>query len=238
MADNMIKYLPPVKSIRYSLILATDERGGIGLNNDLPWKGIVDNKSDMKWFRDRTKGKIVIMGYNTWVSMNKTFLRDRYNIIISKNNYDEVNAAVEAHKLMADIDGKGSHCFKVFKSPFEAIEAINHGRGEWHSGGEVMVMGGAKIYESFMEHTSMIYLTTFDGKFEADTFVNLDLKDWYLRYRDNLSLLEPKFEIWECTPEAANRPDSEILQISYGHKPEPEELVPPHRKNKENGKNV
>lgn len=212
-----------VSPLRYSLILAVDQRGGMGLNNDLPWKlAGVENKTDMQWFREKTKGKIILMGYNTWVSIGRKPLPGRYNVIISKAHRQEVND---------DMKKWGDEYYKTEKGQKEpihsmvcesipaALAALQAGVGNFHRGGEVMVIGGARIYEAMMEHTSRIYLTTFAGEFEADTFVTLNLNKWDLRYRDTMQYLEPKFEIWDTTEDTLDIPDSEIIQISYGHKP-------------------
>ena len=42
-----------------SLIAALDDKGGMGLNGGLPWP---HNPADMKWFREATMGKVVIVG--------------------------------------------------------------------------------------------------------------------------------------------------------------------------------
>lgn len=212
-----------VSPLSYSLILAVDERGGIGLNNDLPWKlAGVENKLDMQWFREKTKGKIILMGYNTWVSIGRKPLPGRYNVIITKAHRQEVDDdmkkwAVEYYK--AGKDRKEPIHSMICGSIPEAVAALQAGVGNFHRGGEVMVIGGARVYEAMMEHTSRIYLTTFSGEFEADTFVTLNLDKWDLRYRDTMNFLQPKFEIWDTTEDTLDIPDSEIIQISYEHKP-------------------
>ena len=60
----------------------------IGINNDLP----VFIEDDLKRFREITTNRInnvLVMGYNTWLSLNQKPLKDRTNIIISKNIFDE-----------------------------------------------------------------------------------------------------------------------------------------------------
>lgn len=233
---NINSYVSPIS---YAMILAVDSRGGIGLNNDLPWKGLADNKSDMQWFREKTKGKIVVMGYNTWVSIGRKPLPGRVNVVISKKNADTVRDDINAFNTAWMQERKeGSPTTVILSpSPEAAVTALDAGIGTFHRGGEVMIMGGAKIYESFMPNISRIYLTTFDGEFEADTFVHLDLKDFDLIYRDKTKYLEPKFEIWDVTEEVAQRPDSEIIQISHGHKPA-EGIIAEIAKEKENAENV
>lgn len=237
------KYTNPVQYTSFSLIMAVDNRGAIGFNNDLPWKGLVNNKTDMEWFKEKTKGKIVVMGYNTWVSLGCKPLPGRVNIILTKKHIKEVTENIERFNYAflnnpANNDKKLPTTFSASSSE-DVILAIKNGLGSFHNGGEVMIIGGAQIYQSFMEHASRIYLTTFDGEFEADTFVHLDLKDFDLIYRDKTKYLEPKFEIWDVTEEAAKRADSDIMQIEYIHR-EPEGIAAEikKKKEKENGKNV
>ncbi len=223
MNTHFNKTMQFVQELRYSLIMAVDSRGGMGLNNGLPWKAVgAYNKTDMAWYRKHTLGKIIVMGYNTWVSIGRKPLPDRYNVIITTKHKDEVNADIKAWGDIYYKTEKGQQSpihSMVAPSPKVAMDTLQATLGEHHRGGEVMVIGGAQIYEAFMVETSRIYLTTFNGEFEADAFVNLDLKDWKLRYLDTLSCLKPKFGIWDCTAEAAKHPDSEIINISYGHKP-------------------
>jgi dihydrofolate reductase len=216
---TMSSYVSP---IHYSLILARDERGGIGLTNGLPWKGIVDNKDDMAWFRQHTKGKIVIMGYNTWVSIGRKPLPGRCNIVITEKHDAEVSVDVE--RVMSEFyssqkPAAEAPVIKICKSPTLVKNYLSTSLGTFHNGGEVMVIGGAKIYEAFMEWTSRVYLTTFEGQFAADTFVDLNLDKWRLVYRDALSTMKPVFEVWDTTTEAVAMLDSEIIKISYGLKP-------------------
>lgn len=249
MADSInsvsyYKYSNPVKYTTFSMIMAVDNRGAIGLNNDLPWKGFIDNKPDMEWFKEKTKGKVVVMGYNTWVSIGRKPLPNRVNIIITAQHTEEVKVEAKQHKdgFMANKLNLGKMIPKTFvcASPAEAIKHIEDGVGVYHDGGEVMVIGGAKIYEAFMPNTSRIYLSTFNGEFEADTFVHLDLSDFDLMYRDKLTHSELNFEIWDVTVETTKRPDAEIMQIEHTHRAAEgiAAEIMKERVEKENGKNV
>lgn len=233
----------PVQYTTFSLIMAVDNRGAIGFKNGLPWKGLVSNKTDMEWFKEKTKGKIVVMGYNTWVSIGRKPLPGRANIIISNANCkavkNDINVFMSAWLSQRENKAENMPTVLLAQSPEKAKQAIEAGLGKFHQGGEVMVIGGAQIYQAFMEVTSRIYLTTFDGEFEADTFVHLDLTDFDLIYRDKTKYLEPKFEIWDVTEETAKRADSDVMQIEYIHR-EPEGIAAEIKKEKEkeNGKNV
>src|SRR5689334_15178666 len=62
-----------------SHIVAAAENGVIGVDNGLPWS----IPEDTKFFRDKTKGHIIIMGRKTYDSMGKA-LPGRLNIVITR----------------------------------------------------------------------------------------------------------------------------------------------------------
>lgn len=83
---------PPFDSCPFKLniIFNRNIQNVIGINNDL----LVNIKADLQWFKEHTKGNIVIMGYNTLKSLpggnTYNFLKGRLNIIITKNHYQEL----------------------------------------------------------------------------------------------------------------------------------------------------
>lgn len=78
-----------------NLILNRDENNIIGVDSELPYH----IKEDMKWFQKHTLHNIVVMGYNTWKSLPKRPLKNRYNVVISKNHQDELlNKNPKPHK--------------------------------------------------------------------------------------------------------------------------------------------
>ncbi|MET3134215.1 dihydrofolate reductase [Oxalobacteraceae bacterium GrIS 1.11] len=63
-----------------TIIVATDPRGGIGINNSMPWR----LPEDMAHFKSLTSGHPVIMGRKTFDSIGKP-LPNRRNIVITGN---------------------------------------------------------------------------------------------------------------------------------------------------------
>lgn len=124
------------------------ENNGIGFNNSIPWKC----KTDMKFFSEITKGSknnAVLMGYNTWKSINGN-LKDRVNIVITSRDCKDAGSL-----FFKDIDKAIQYC-KV-----ENFEIL------W-------IIGGAKIYEVFLrDYINMIdecVITFIPGYYECDTF--------------------------------------------------------------------
>ena len=132
-----------------TLIAAMDKNGVIGNKGKLPW----NMPADMKYFRDNTRGKPVIMGRKTYESIGRP-LPDRPNIIITHDqNY------------------KAEGCI-IVNSSDEALKAAGNAE-------EVMIIGGSQIYKEFLPKVNRMYLTFIDAKFEGDTyFPEYKIEEW------------------------------------------------------------
>lgn len=135
-----------------SHIAACSENHVIGVQGDLPW----DLPEDMKFFRDTTKGHIMIMGRKTFDSFNGRTLPNRYHIVITRNPSE--------HRFESS-----SSSPVVFVSSLD--EAINHAEpmaSKW--GEEVFIIGGGEIYKQSMNRVNKIYLTLIHKEFSGDTY--------------------------------------------------------------------
>jgi dihydrofolate reductase len=68
----------------FNIILATDEKNGLGKDNSIPW----NIPKDIELFKALTSSlcginKVVIMGYKTMKSLKNGYLKNRINIIIT-----------------------------------------------------------------------------------------------------------------------------------------------------------
>lgn len=137
-----------------NLIVAVDNKWGIGCNNKL----LANIPEDMKFFRNMTMNKVVVMGRRTLESFpNQKPLRDRTNIVITKNPNYKVNGAIVVHSME------------------ELKEELKK-----YPSKDIFVIGGASIYESLLDWCDTAYITKIDYSFQADTyFPNLDeKKEW------------------------------------------------------------
>lgn len=135
-----------------NLIVAVDGNWAIGNNGDLLCK----NPIDMKFFKETTTGKVVIMGRKTLESFPKQKpLPNRTNIVLSRNN---------------EIDG----CIVVNSIDELLIKVKNY------DDDDLFVIGGGQIYKELLPYCKKAYVTKMKNIFEADTyFPNLDeLDDW------------------------------------------------------------
>ena len=79
-----------------NLIVAVDKNWGIGNNNKL----LVSIPSDMKFFRQETSGKVVVMGRKTLESFpNGLPLKNRTNIVLTSDPSYQVKDAIIVHDL-------------------------------------------------------------------------------------------------------------------------------------------
>ena len=96
-------------------IVAVDKNWGIGKNNDL----LFSIPEDMKFFRETTKGKVVVMGANTLRSFpNGSPLKNRVNIVLSTTiKRDDCVVVDSLDKLIEEI--------KKYLSVFRYAEIFN-----------------------------------------------------------------------------------------------------------------
>ena len=132
-------------------IVAVDRNWGIGKNNDL----LVHLSKDLKYYKEKTLGKCVIFGQRTLESLpGGRPLPKRDHIILS----DDMNYTVEPR------DGYACDVCHT-KDEVLAKAAEYTAKGE-----EVIVCGGASIYELFLEDCDGFYVTVIDYVFDADRF--------------------------------------------------------------------
>lgn len=137
-------------------ILAADKNWGIGYNNRL----LVSIPSDMKFFRQTTTGKVVVMGRKTLESFpNGLPLKNRTNIVLTANPDYDVKDAVIVH------------------SKDELLEELKK-----YNEDDIYVIGGESVYRMMLPYCDTVLVTKIDRAFQADThFPNLDeMEEWTL----------------------------------------------------------
>lgn len=131
-------------------ILNCDKKFGIGKKNGL----LFHLPLDMKYFRETTKGHVVMMGENTLLSFpNSKPLPNRTNIVLSKDKDHEYEGVINVHDFDTFI--------KMMK--------------EYGAKETVFIIGGASIYAQTLPYVDMVYLTKVDADGGAEVFFpNLD----------------------------------------------------------------
>lgn len=137
-------------------ILSADKNWGIGYNNRL----LVSIPSDMKFFRETTTGKVVVMGRKTLESFpNGLPLKNRTNIVLTANPLYEAKGAVVVH------------------TEEELLEELKK-----YDTDDVYVIGGESVYRMLLKYCDTVYVTKIDRAFQADTFFpDLDeMDEWVM----------------------------------------------------------
>lgn len=135
-------------------ILSADINWGIGNGNKL----LVSIPSDMKFFRQTTTGKVVVMGRKTLESFpNGQPLKNRTNIVLTENPDYRVKDAVIVH------------------SKEELLKTL-----EQYDTEDIYIIGGESIYRMMLPYCDTVLVTKIDRAFQADTFFpDLDkMEEW------------------------------------------------------------
>ena len=135
--------------MRLSIVVAMDSNRLIGKDNGLPWH----LPADLAFFKKLTTGNTILMGRKTFDSIGRP-LPNRRNIVITRN---------------ADIE----------ITDCEVVNSIEKALLLAQSETEVMVIGGAKLYQQILPIADRLYITQVEGEFDGDTyFPHYDEDDW------------------------------------------------------------
>ena len=137
-----------------NVIVAVDKNWGIGKDNKL----LVSIPSDMKFFREETMNKVVVMGRKTLESFpNGLPLKRRTNIVLTKDRNYKVKDAILVHSVE------------------ELMEELKKYDSE-----DIYVIGGDSIYRQLLPYCDVAHVTKIDYAYESDSyFPNLDeMSDW------------------------------------------------------------
>ncbi len=136
-------------------IVAVDKNWGIGCQGRL----LVYIPEDLKFFKQKTLGKVIVMGRETLESLpGKKPLPKRINIVLTGNTAYETSCLI---------------CNSMDK----ALDLIQAYPDE-----DVFIIGGEQVYTQFLPHCDEVYVTKIDSSFLCDKhFPNLELlEDWEL----------------------------------------------------------
>lgn len=114
-----------------NIIAAVGKNLELGKDNKLIW----NIKEDLKYFKEKTLGKTVVMGDNTYYSIGR-LLPGRDNVILSLN----------------DIEVDGALVLNDYKKVF-SLDVD-----------EVFIIGGSVIYNLFLPYADNIYLTEIEDE--------------------------------------------------------------------------
>jgi len=132
-----------------SLIAAMAKNRVIGRDNALPWH----LPEDLKYFKATTLGKPILMGRKTFDSIGKP-LPGRTSVVLTRNP-----------------DWTFDGCL--------VVSSVDDALAQLADREEVLVIGGAELYQQTLPRADRLYLTEIDTDFEGDAcFPEFDLSQW------------------------------------------------------------
>lgn len=135
-----------------NFIVAVDNHWAIG-NKD---KLLVSIPNDMKHFREETTGKVIVLGRKTLETFPQGLpLKNRINIVLSKNPKYSIKDAVVVHSIE------------------ELLDELKK-----YNDDDIYVVGGESVYRQMLPYCNVVHVTKIDHEYEADRyFPNLDKDD-------------------------------------------------------------
>lgn len=139
-----------------SIICAMDENRLIGNKNTLPWQ----LPADLAYFKEITMDKPILMGRKTFESIGRP-LPGRRNIIITRDPL---------------LHFKGCETTQSIDSALELVKDQQ----------EIMLIGGASLYQQTIDMADKLYITKIHGQFEGDAwFPTIDPEYWTETWRED-----------------------------------------------------
>ena len=132
--------------VSVAIIVAQSTNRVIGNNNELPWR----LPQDLKYFKKVTMGKPILMGRKTYDSIGRP-LPGRKNIVITRQPDWCADGVTVAGSLSSAI---------VLARQYAVANDLS----------EVMIIGGAQIYEEALGLANKLYLTQIHAEIDGDAF--------------------------------------------------------------------
>ncbi len=134
-----------------TLIAAIGKNNELGKDNGLIWH----IPEDLKFFKEQTTGKQILMGRKTLDSLPGLLPKRKHLVLTTRTDLEESDML----KVFHDLDS-----LKQYLSLLQE---------------EVMVIGGAQIYATFLPESSKLILTEIDAEAEADAyFPSFEEDEW------------------------------------------------------------
>ncbi|MEI7682739.1 MAG: dihydrofolate reductase [Candidatus Saccharibacteria bacterium] len=155
-------------------IAAVDEKMGLATARGIPW----DLPTDKAYFRDKTIGHPVLMGYNMYSEFAEP-LPNRRNLVIVRPN-TKLEAGFEPIEDITDL-------LKTYQD----------------SNNTLWIVGGAAVYAKLLPVTQKIYLTRIAGDFECTKFFPKFENKFKLTFQEPSQAengMNFNFEVWDQEP--------------------------------------
>ena len=151
-------------------IAAIDSKLGMANNQGIPWQGKVP--SDVAYFRNKTLGSTILMGYGTYKEF-KSPLPNRNNVVAS---------------------GKMKSLLPGFELTSDARKFLTNATSD------VWVIGGPGLFNQTLDLADELYLTRIEGDFNCSKFFPAFTAKFEIKSSEALITengINFHFEIWQ-----------------------------------------
>ena len=140
--------------MRISLIVAHDKNKAIGKDGDLPWH----LPDDLKWFKKKTLDHFIVMGRNTWESLQIKPLPSRINLVMTNQNNYKAEGAIVCNSIQDVL----------------TVAMAKQAK-------ELLITGGGEIYNLFYPLADELIVTEVNTEVnQPDTyFLDYQKKHWH-----------------------------------------------------------
>ena len=155
-----------------TILVAMDDNRVIGNKGNLPWR----NSEDLRLFKKRTMGNVIIMGRKTWEGLPRRPLPGRTNIVVSTTMPAEVYSV---NRFFTERDLETAVRVAEYNQP----------------GKEIFIVGGARIYQEAINKdlVDRILISRMVGEHEGDTFFPYLGDEWVGKVIEH----HETFDVWE-----------------------------------------
>ena len=136
------------------MIWCEDLNHGIAKNNQLPWH----IKQEMLFFKNTTLNNIVIIGKNTWLSLNQKPLKNRINYVLTTNK--DFKISLDNVFVIHDI---------------QDVLELNKNTDK-----DIYIIGGKIVYETFFKYAEQLIISKLNDDYQCDLLLNYNLNDFKL----------------------------------------------------------
>lgn len=147
------------KIANINIIVAAAENDVIGRDNDLPWH----LPKDLKYFKDKTEGSVVIMGRKNFESIPEKYrpLPNRTNVVLTRDENYKAEGCEVRHDIEVALD--------------EFVWGIE----------DVFIIGGAEIYRQCFKYANKVFITRIHEEIDGDTVLDgFNEDEWALVSED------------------------------------------------------
>ena len=175
-------------STMFEAIVAMDENNGIAKDGKIPWK----SKTDMQFFKDKTINNIVVMGFNTLLSLpNGAPLRDRLNIVVTRKFRQDLSEKYQNLMFMNE-----QQLLQFVKNPDLYLTKDDKILFNLNPVYKIYLIGGEQIYKTFCHFCSAIWITKIKSKYNCDLIFSYDVSN----YDNTTEYEDEELVIFKATP--------------------------------------